>query len=235
MSLPKLNNVPKYKITVPSTNKEVTFRPFLVKEEKILLIALESQDPVQIATAITDTVISCISEEISRKDLKSYDIEFLFLKIRAKSVGETANLLFKCESCDTENEVSVNLEEIKMNIVEIDNRIKISNNIYIEMKHPTFESISRNKKLITDSPTTQVFGLIQESISAVLTEDERIDIKEVKDEEFQEFIESMTQEQFTKIREYIESIPKLSHDINYSCKNCNTNNDITLEGLQNFL
>lgn len=235
MSLPKLNNVPKYKITVPSTNKEVTFRPFLVKEEKILLIALESQDPVQIATAITDTVISCISEEISRKDLKSYDIEFLFLKIRAKSVGETANLLFKCESCDTENEVSVNLEEIKMNVVEIDNRIKISNNIYIEMKHPTFESISRNKKLITDSPTTQVFGLIQESISAVLTEDERIDIKEVKDEEFQEFIESMTQEQFTKIREYIESIPKLSHDINYSCKNCNTNNNITLEGLQNFL
>lgn len=235
MSLPKLNNVPKYKITVPSTNKEVTFRPFLVKEEKILLIALESQDPVQIATAITDTVISCISEEISRKDLKSYDIEFLFLKIRAKSVGETANLLFKCESCDTENEVSVNLEEIKMNVVEIDNRIKISNNIYIEMKHPTFESISRNKKLTTNSPTTQVFGLIQESISAVLTEDERIDIKEVKDEEFQEFIESMTQEQFTKIREYIESIPKLSHDINYSCKNCNTNNNITLEGLQNFL
>jgi hypothetical protein len=235
MSLPKLNNVPKYKITVPSTNKEVTFRPFLVKEEKILLIALESQDPVQIATAITDTVISCISEEIYRKDLKSYDIEFLFLKIRAKSVGETANLLFKCESCDAENEVSVNLEEIKMNVIEIDNRIKISNNIYIEMKHPTFESISRNKKLTTNSPTTQVFGLIQESISAVLTEDERIDIKEVKDEEFQEFIESMTQEQFTKIREYIESIPKLSHDINYSCKNCNTNNDITLEGLQNFL
>ena len=235
MSLPKLNNVPKYKITVPSTNKEVTFRPFLVKEEKILLIALESQDPVQIATAITDTVISCISEEISRKDLKSYDIEFLFLKIRAKSVGETANLLFKCESCDTENEVSMNLEEIKMNVVEIDNRIEISNNIYIEMKHPTFESISRNKKLTTDSPTTQVFGLIQESISAVLTEDERIDIKDVTDEEFQEFIESMTQEQFTKIREYIESIPKLSHDINYSCKNCNTNNNITLEGLQNFL
>jgi len=235
MSLPKLNNVPKYKITVPSTNKEVTFRPFLVKEEKILLIALESQDPVQIATAITDTVISCISEEISRKDLKSYDIEFLFLKIRAKSVGETANLLFKCESCDTENEVSMNLEEIKMNVVEIDNRIEISNNIYIEMKHPTFESISRNKKLTTDSPTTQVFGLIQESISAVLTENERIDIKEVADEEFQEFIESMTQEQFTKIREYIESIPKLSHDINYSCKNCNTNNNITLEGLQNFL
>ncbi len=235
MNLPKLNNVPKYKITVPSTNKEVTFRPFLVKEEKILLIALESQDPVQIATAITDTVISCISEEISRKDLKSYDIEFLFLKIRAKSVGETANLLFKCESCDTENEVSVNLEEIKMNVIEIDNRIKISNDIYIEMKHPTFESISRNKKLTTNSPTTQVFGLIQESISAVLTEDERIDIKDVTDEEFQEFIESMTQEQFTKIREYIESIPKLSHDINYSCKNCNTNNDITLEGLQNFL
>ena len=160
MSLPKLNNVPKYKITVPSTNQEITFRPFLVKEEKILLIALESQDPKQIADAITDTVTSCIFEEINKKDLKSYDIEFLFLKIRAKSVGETSKLVFKCESCETENEVSVNIDDIKLEVKQTDNVVKITDNIHVEMKHPTFESISRNEKLITESPTTQVFGLI---------------------------------------------------------------------------
>ena len=235
MSLPKLNNVPKYKLTVPSTNQEITFRPFLVKEEKILLIALESQDTVQIATAITDTVISCISEKINKKDLKSYDIEFLFLKIRAKSVGETSNILLKCESCETENEVKINIDEIKLNVEEKDNTIKITDNIHIEMKHPSFESISRNEKLVNDSPTTQVFGLIQESISAVLTEDERIDIKDTSDKEFQDFIESMTQEQFTKIREYIESIPRLSHDIGFTCVNCGKKNNTTLEGLQSFL
>tara|TARA_B100001057_G_scaffold493796_1_gene589044 strand:+ start:45 stop:752 length:708 start_codon:yes stop_codon:yes gene_type:complete len=235
MSLPKLNNVPKYKIKIPSTSQEITFRPFLVKEEKILLIALESQDPVQIATAITDTLSSCIFEKINKKDLKSYDIEYLFLKIRAKSVGEKANLVFKCKSCDTENKVNVNLDEIKIDVKEVNNKIKISNDIYIEMKHPSFESISKNKKLITDSPTTQVFGLIQESISAVLTEEERIDIKDATDEEFQEFIESMTQDQFTKIREYIESIPKLTHELKYTCTNCSTHNHVTLEGLQSFL
>ena len=235
MVLPKLNDVPKYNLKVPSTNQDVTFRPFLVKEEKILLIALESQDPTQIATAITDTVISCIYEEINKKDLKSYDIEFLFLKIRAKSVGEKANLVFKCEKCETENEVNVNIEDINIEVPKLNNRIKISNEIEVEMKQPTFESISRNQKLLTNSPTTQVFGLIQESISAVLTENERIDINDATDEEFQEFIESMTQEQFTKIREYIEKIPRLTHDIHYNCKNCDTKNSVTLEGLQSFL
>ena len=235
MVLPKLNDVPKYKLTVPSTNQDVTFRPFLVKEEKILLIALESQDPMQIATAITDTVMSCIYEKINKNDLKSYDIEFLFLKIRAKSVGEKADLVFKCEKCETENDVNINIEDINIEVPKLDNRIKISNEIEVEMKQPTFESISRNQKLLTNSPTTQVFGLIQESISAVLTENERIDINDATDEEFQEFIESMTQEQFTKIREYIEKIPRLTHDIDYNCKSCDTKNSVTLEGLQSFL
>lgn len=235
MGLPKLNNVPKYKIKVPSTNQEITYRPFLVKEEKILLIALESQDPVQIATAITDTVTSCVLEDLNEKELKAYDIEFLFLKIRSKSVGETSKIILKCESCEQENEVTIDIDKVHIDVKEINNKIEIADNIFIEMKHPSFDSISKNKKLITDSPTTQVFGLIQESISAVLTEDERIDIRDSSDEEFQEFIESMTQDQFTKIREYIESIPKLSHNVTYTCTNCNTHNNITLEGLQSFL
>ncbi len=235
MGLPKLNNVPKYNMKVPSTNKEISFRPFLVKEEKILLIALESQDPVQIATAITDTVTSCIFEDINKKDLKSYDIEYLFLKIRAKSVGEKTELLFKCKSCETENKINLDLDTIKLNVTQMEDKVKISDTIYVEMKHPSFESISKNKKLVTDSQTTQVFGLIQESIAAVLTEDERIDIKDTSDEEFQEFIESMTQEQFSKIREYIEKIPRLTHEVNYTCTNCSTDNTVTLEGLQSFL
>jgi|TARA_Y100000114_G_scaffold88283_1_gene81713 hypothetical protein len=235
MSLPKLNNVPKYKLNIPSTKKEITFRPFLVKEEKILLIALESQDPIQITTAITDTVTSCIFENLDRKDLKSYDIEYLFLKIRAKSVGEKSTLLFNCKDCNTENKVVINIDEIEIDVKKINNIIKISNEISVEMKHPTFESISKNKKIVNESPTQQVFGFIQESISAVLTENERFDMKDATDQEFQEFIESMTQDQFSKIREYIENIPKLSHKVNYACTNCKKENDVTLEGLQSFL
>jgi len=235
MSLPKLNNVPKYKIKVPSTNQEISYRPFLVKEEKVLLIALESQDPVQIAMAITDTVASCVSEEINKKALKAYDVEFLFLKIRAKSVGETSKLLLKCESCDVENEVNVNIDQITLDIKEQDNKIEISDNIFIEMKHPSFDSMSRNTTLLVDSPVTQVFGLIRECVSAILTEEERIAIEDTTDTEFQDFIESMTQDQFAKIREYLESIPKLTHKINFNCIDCKKKNDITLEGLQSFL
>jgi len=235
MRLPKLNDVPKYKAVVPSTNDEITFRPFLVKEEKILLIGLETQDAMQIAGAVMDTVKSCVYEELNMKSLTSYDIEYLFLKIRAKSVGETSKLIFKCKECTTENDVRINVDDINIKVDNSNNRINITDKIVVEMKHPTFSQMAASESLNEESPTVQVFGLIKESINAVMTDDERIDIKDIEKEEFQEFIESMTQEQFTKIREYIENIPKLSHDIKFDCIKCNTHNEIKVEGLQSFL
>tara|TARA_Y100000992_G_scaffold296537_1_gene258891 strand:+ start:615 stop:1322 length:708 start_codon:yes stop_codon:yes gene_type:complete len=235
MGLPKLNDVPKYRAVVPSTNNEITFRPFLVKEEKILLIGLETQDAMQIASAVMDTVKSCVYEELDMKSLTSYDIEFLFLKIRAKSVGETSKLVFKCKECATENDVRVNIDDINIKVDNSNNKINITDKIIVEMKHPTFSQMAASESLNEKSPTVQVFGLIRESINSVMTDDERIDMRDIEKEEFQEFIESMTQEQFTKIREYIENIPKLSHDIEFDCIKCNTHNEIKVEGLQSFL
>ncbi len=235
MSLPKLNNVPKYKTIIPSTNQEIDFRPFLVREEKILLIGLESQDPVQIATSILDTVVSCLYGEIDSNKLTSYDIEYLFLKIRSKSVGETSNLVLKCSSCEAENEVSVNLEDITMDVKITNNTVEIADDISLEMMHPTFKQISNSDAAIETSPTNQVFALIKESVVAVLTNDERIVVKDIDKKEFQDFIESMTQDQFSKIRAYIESIPKLSHEVKFDCVKCNENNNLTVEGLQSFL
>tara|TARA_B100000902_G_C27214899_1_gene866415 strand:- start:283 stop:993 length:711 start_codon:yes stop_codon:yes gene_type:complete len=233
--LPKLNNMPKYLVDVPSMKKDINIRPFLVKEEKIMLIAMESQDGKQIAQAVLDTVKSCILDEINVNSLTSYDVEYLFLKIRSKSVGETAKLLFKCESCNDENEVIVKLDDIKIDVKNADNVIKINDTISVEMKHPSFISLANSEDVITESPTRQIFGLIKESIISVMTEDERIDMREVKFEEFEEFMESMTGDQFTKIREYIQDIPKLKHDIEYKCKACEHENKISVEGLQSFL
>ena len=235
--LPKLNNVPKYNITIPSNNREISVRPFLVKEEKIMLIALESQDPKQIASGVLDTVRSCILDDVSVDSLTSYDIEYLFLQLRCKSVGEITDLLLKCNSCEHENKVSFNLNDIKMNVKTVQNKIKVTDDIALEMKHPSFISLANNENIVGEQTTTtdQIFSLIKESVVAVMSGDDRIDIKEVQLNEFQEFLESMTQQQFNSIRNYIENIPKLTHNINFQCEKCNEDNTITVEGLQSFL
>ena len=235
--LPKLNNVPKYNITIPSNNREISVRPFLVKEEKIMLIALESQDPKQIASGVLDTVRSCILDDVSVDSLTSYDIEYLFLQLRCKSVGEITDLLLKCNSCEHENKVSFNLNDIKMNVKTVQNKIKVTDDIALEMKHPSFISLANNENIVGEQTTTtdQIFSLIKESVVAVMSGDDRIDMKEVQLSEFQEFLESMTQQQFNSIRNYIENIPKLTHNIIFQCEKCNEDNTITVEGLQSFL
>ena len=236
MALPKLNTtVPKYKILVPSLNKEVTVRPFLVKEEKVLLIALESQDPQQIAMSMLDVVRGCIIDEIDANKLTGYDIEYLFLQLRAKSVGETTKVNLKCEKCQGETEVDIDLTKIKMSGQTKDNQIKITDDITVEMQHPTFSSMMRNEKALGTNTTEQAFALIKESVVCVMTEEERIPMSETRHEEFQEFLESMTQAQFGKIRGYVESIPKLTHNAGFTCAHCNAKNEMLLEGMQSFL
>jgi len=235
--LPKLNDVPKYNITIPSNNQDITVRPFLVKEEKIMLIALESQDPKQIASAVLDTVTSCIVDDVNVNALTSYDVEYLFLQLRCKSVGETTDLLLKCDDCAHENKVNFNLNDIKMNVKSIQNKVKITDQIVLEMRHPSFVSLANNEKITSEKTTIteQIFSLIKESVISVINGDSRIDMKEVNIDEFQEFLESMTQEQFSNIRSYIENIPKLSHGIKFECEKCSHNNEIAVEGLQSFL
>ena len=235
MALPKLNNdVPKYEFTVPSTKEVKKYRPFLVKEQKVLLVAFESKDERMLLNSMLDCIKGCV-QNFNVHDAPTYDVDYAFLQVRAKSVGETSKLVFKCKECATENDVRVNIDDINIKVDNSNNKINITDKIIVEMKHPTFSQMAASESLNEKSPTVQVFGLIRESINSVMTDDERIDMRDIEKEEFQEFIESMTQEQFTKIREYIENIPKLSHDIEFDCIKCNTHNEIKVEGLQSFL
>lgn len=235
MALPKLNDTPKYQTKVPSSGKEIAYRPFLVKEEKILLLALESEDPKQIGRAILDTVVACVYDNITENDLTSYDVEYLFLNIRAKSVGETSQVLLKCTNCSHENPVSINIEDIEVGSPPEKNVIKITDQVAVEMKQPSFVSLSKNKNIASDKVSEQIYGLIQESIAAILTDDERINIKDTPYEEFQEFLDSMTGAQFAKIREYVEGMPTVKTEVKYSCEKCTTAHEVTIQGMQNFL
>lgn len=239
MALPKLNDMPKYSVTIPSSKQEVRIRPFVVKEEKILLIAMESQDPKQIANAILETVVSCTETKQDHRmwhNLTSYDVEYLFLQIRAKSVGEKTNVGIACQKCNEVNEVEVNLNEIKVNGEIPESKIKLNDNITIEMKAPSYLEIADNEKIISTQTTDieKIFGIITSSISAVLTEEERIEFKDVNEEEKTEFIDSMSNEQFDKIRGWIESQPSIRHTVKFECSSCGHNNESRLEGMQSF-
>ena len=235
MALPKLNNTPKYPVVMPSTKQEVQIRPFVVKEEKILLIAMESQDPRQIANSILDTVTSCIIEDVDDRTLTSYDVEYLFLQIRSKSVGSMSKVMMKCKECESDTEVVVNIDEIKIDGEVLPKKIKITDDIVLEMKQPTYRDIAKNENVVGQGNNMdRIFALIHESIDAVQTEDERISFSDVPHGEAIEFLESMTTEQFTKIREYMEKMPAIKHTVDWDCQHCGTHNTITLEGMQSF-
>ena len=198
MALPKLNDMPKFSVTIPSLNEEIRIRPFVVKEEKVLLIAMESNDPKQIAMAIIDTIVSCTEGKIDPNKLTSYDVEYIFMQIRCKSVGETTDIRLKCKECESENDVTVNINEIKINTEVPDKRIQLTDKITIEMKLPTYLEIAGNDKIVSNSTSTmdQIFGIICQSIDCVMTEEERFSFRDIKHEEQIEFIESMSREQF---------------------------------------
>lgn len=226
--------MPKYTVTIPSLKEEVRIRPFVVKEEKILLIAMESQDPKQIATAILDTIVSCVEDPIEPSKLTSYDVEYMFLQIRGKSVGEKTEVNLKCE-CDGETPVTIDLNDIKVDGEVKSNKIKLTDDITVEMKQPTYNDIASNESVVgTGSNLDRIFGLIVESIEAICTEDERILVKDVPRSEVVDFIEQMSSEQFQQIREYMENMPSVKCDVEFKCDACGKDNKLTLEGMQSF-
>jgi len=234
MALPRLNDSPNYDLIIPSMKKSVSFRPFLVKEEKILLMALESDDQKQILNTVIDTIKACVTEDIDTTRLTTFDIEYMFLKIRAKSVGETSTIVMKCNECESSNDITLNIDDVEIEVPDISNTIELDNQISLEMKWPTFDSIVRGDILSSESSVDQIFGLIRSSIDVIKTNEERFSAKDQTAQELDSFIESMNNQQFTKVREYVEKMPKLTHDVAFSCKKCNHQNNIVVEGMQSF-
>ncbi len=236
MALPKLNSSPKYQMTIPSLNTSVKFRPFLIKEEKNMLIATESGETRNILNALLDTLKACVDEELNENKLTTFDIEYMFLQLRSKSVGETAKVGIKCESCEATNELEVNLEDLKVEVPNIEKLVKITDDIHVELDWPSFNNLlSAGVDTDSFSNIEQLFKMMNFCFKTIITKDERIDVREVTEEELSEFIESMDSTQFSKIREFIENIPRLKKDFELDCVSCGYKNKSTLEGLANFL
>ncbi len=235
MPLPKIST-PTYELTVPSTGKNIKFRPFLVKEEKILIIAMESQSDKQIAQAVNDVLSNCIlTKGVKIDDLSTFDIEYLFLNIRGKSVGETVDVMITCpDDNETKVPVQINLDDIQ--IVKDDNHqrdIPLDDNLTMRMKYPAMGEFVKNNFSV-DMQVDDTFDLVCSCIEQVFSEEESWAASDCTKKELHEFLEQLDSGQFKKIEQFFETMPKLSHTLNVINPNTKVVNKIKLEGLNAF-
>ena len=237
MPLPKIAT-PTYELELPSTGQSIKYRPFLVKEEKVLVIALESEDNKQITTAIKAVLKSCIlTKGVKVESLPTFDIEYLFLNIRGKSVGEELEVNVICpDDGETTVPVIINLDDIEVQKDENhSNKIKIDDSIMMELKYPSLDQFIKNNFDFNDkNAMDQSFDLIASCIDKVYTEDEVWATADCTKKEVKEFLESMNSQQFKEIEAFFESMPKLSHTINVTNPNTKVESEVTLEGLASF-
>jgi hypothetical protein len=196
------------------------------------MIAMESNDTNQMLHSIVDTLDACIEDGVKKNKLTTFDVEYMFTKLRAKSVGETSKLGVNCEHCDEQNEVVINVEEIGITIPETDFMLDLGDNIIVEMQWPTYSTVVEMD--LGGSETDQAFAIMRASLAAVHTGEERIDLKGETEAEIQDFLESMNRSQFEKLQNFISGMPALSHDVVFNCSKCEKENKQVLQGMQSF-
>lgn len=236
MPLPTLV-VPTYELILPSTEQEIKYRPFLVKEEKLLLLALESGNNKEITTAIKTILTNCIRTKGIKVDtLPTFDIEFLFLNIRAKSVGEEIELKIYCpDDEETEVTVKIDLEDIKVQKnPDHTNKIEINKKMILELKYPSLEQFIRNNFDLEGITTEQSFDLIIDCIDKLYDEDNVFVFSDYSKEEWKEFVDGLDSSIFKKIQSFFETMPKLSHKIKVTNPKTKVESEVTLEGLSAF-
>ena len=237
MPLPKIVT-PRYELELPSTEESITYRPFLVKEEKVLVIALESEDSKQITNAIKTVIQNCIiTKGIKVEKLPTFDIEYLFLNIRGKSVGEEIEVNIICpDDKETQVPVTIDLDDIQIQRNDNhSNQIKIDPKIMMEMKYPSLDQFIQNNFDFSDkNAMDQSFELIASCIDKIYTEDEVWAAADCSKKEIKEFVESMNSTQFKDIEKFFETMPKLSHSITVTNPNTKVESVVVLEGLSSF-
>jgi len=238
MPLPTIAT-PTYELELPSNKKKVKYRPFLVKEEKILIIAMETEDPKQIANAVKDVISNCIlTKGIKVDDLSTFDIEYLFLNIRGKSVGEDIEVLITCpDDGVTQVPTLINLDEIEVQISKEHTRdIKLDKDLSLRMKYPSLtEFIKSNFNVDETSVTVEdTFELISNCIEQIYSEEESWSASEYSKKELLEFLEQLSSKQFKEIEKFFETMPKLSHTITVKNPKTGVESDVVLEGLTAF-
>ena len=237
MPLPKIAT-PTYELELPSTGETIQYRPFLVKEEKLLVIALESEDTKQITTAIKSVIKNCIiTKSVKVESLPTFDIEYLFLNIRGKSVGEELEVNVICpDDQKTQVPVKILLDDIKVKKIEgHTNKIKVDESIMMEMKYPSLDQFIKNNFDFNDkNAMDQSFELIASCIDKIYTEDEVWASADCTKKEMNEFLESMNSSQFKEIEKFFETMPKLSHEVKVKNPNTKVESTVVLEGLSSF-
>ena len=237
MPLPKIAT-PTYELELPSTGKTIKYRPFLVKEEKVLVIALESEDTKQITNAIKAVLKNCVlTKGIKVETLPTFDIEFLFLNIRGKSVGEEIEVNIVCPD-DGETNVPVFIDLDSIQVERSDdhtNQIKLDDDLMMEMKYPSLEQfIKNNFDFQEGNQMDQSFELIATCIDKIYNEDEVWATADCTKKEVKDFLESMNSSQFKEIEKFFESMPKLKHTIEVTNPNTKVKSEVVLEGLASF-
>ena len=237
MPLPTIAT-PTYELVLPSTNKKIKYRPFLVKEEKLLVLAMESEDTKQISTAIKSVLKACIETRgIKVENLPTFDIEFLFLNIRGKSVGEEVEVLIVApDDGETRVNVTINLDDIKVETdPEHNKQIRINDELMMEMKYPSLDQfIKSNFDFGGTANLEQSFELIGSCIDKIYSEDEVWSTDDVSKKEVIGFLEQMNSSQFKDIEKFFETMPKLRHEVKFKNPNTKIENTVVLEGLASF-
>ena len=230
MKLADLNSSPRYPVTIPSTGKRSTFRPFLVREERALLTAQESEDTGTMIATMETVVRNCVDN--CPKNLTTFDLEYLMTHIRAKSVGENSDLIFYCDSCNdpgAKSKVSIDLTQVKVSEKNHSGKIKLNDNLSATLKYPSVADIIQ----VQESEDKQL-ELIKSCLDKLHTPDEVIDLSEEDPEEIDEFISTLTTKQKKEIQFFVDSIPYTFINIEYSCPVCGKHHNRELKGIGNF-
>jgi len=229
MALPSLST-PEFQTVIPSTGETISYRPFLVKEEKILLMAMEGNDQKEIEIAIKKILSNCILQDIDVNKLAMFDMEYLFLQLRGKSVGEVIDLSVAHldSECKHRTDIKVNIDDIKIQNLDQEKKVMLTDDVGVMMKYPTMQ-----EAMSVDGENTEaVFEILSKSVDYVF--DAENVYSDFTEAEIVEWINGLNQTQFQKILAFFESMPKLSYEVSWKCKECKEKDTITLEGIQSF-
>ena len=233
MALPKLE-VKTYNLTLPSTGEEIKYRPFLVKEQKTLLMAQESKKDDEIVDAMSQLINDCTLGKVDPKKCPMFDAEYIFLKLRAKSIGEKADIQVTCpDDNETKVNVSVNIDEVECNMTEDhSNIVEITDTVKMIFNYPLLNSF---KNIKVDNRTESLFNMINQCIKEIHYGENIYHKIDVSDDDLTEFVESLSSEQFKKVSDFFETMPRLRHPIEVTNPQTKVKSEIVLEGLQTFL
>lgn len=238
MALP-LQSTPTYNLTIPSMNKNVRFRPFLIKEEKSLLIAQQSEDLMIMIDTLKSVIKECTLDKIDVEKLATFDIEYIFTQIRAKSVGETVDLIVQCDTDHGEQNEKARVKlSIDLSTIEVEkdpkhtNKIELFGDVGMVLRYPTIEIMKRMEK--AEDNLESIFQIVADSVDYIYQGEEIFYAKETPREEIIQFLENLTSEQFAKVNDFFTTMPRIKKDIEYKCPLCGREHKKTLEGLQSF-